>query len=104
MPNTRKVYQPVTNCLPMTEHFSRSFSILLHFELYKSSLKCKAKGPEKKKVINNFYFIFILTPPTFKPHNFVNANSFSTIKNAIFLSVWELAFVLVFSDLFFLSS
>jgi hypothetical protein len=26
------VNQPITNRLPMTEHFGKSFSILLHFE------------------------------------------------------------------------
>ncbi len=56
-----RVNWPIIDHLPMTEHFDRSFSILLHFEwfemlhecflkLYKSSLKCKAKGPAKKEL------------------------------------------------------
>ncbi len=59
--SSSRVDWPITDCLPMTEHFGRSFSILLHFEwftmlllkerllkLYESSLKCKAKGQVKK--------------------------------------------------------
>jgi hypothetical protein len=55
-----RVKQPITDHLFVTKHFGRSFSILLHFEwfkmllehllkLYKSSLKCKLKGPVKNE-------------------------------------------------------
>ncbi len=93
-----RVNWPIINHLPMTEHFGRSFSILLHFEwfkmlyecflkLYKSSLKCKAKGLAKKELskkkmffsnckMHFFSFFFLLTPSTFKPHNFLISYSF----------------------------
>jgi len=62
-----RVNWPVTNHLLMIEHFGRSFSKFLHFKsfkmlskgllkLYKSSLKCKAKGPAKKRAVKKIRF------------------------------------------------
>jgi hypothetical protein len=91
-PNPDRVNWLITNHLLMTEHIGRYFSILLHFErskmlqehllrFHKSYLKCKAKGPAKKEQQRKFVFLnpktlffsffFILTPRTFKCHNFL---------------------------------
>ncbi len=83
--------------LSMTEHFGRSFSNFLHFEWFKNVIVTPSQDLQiifemqswqnsQKWVVKKiffcivkhvlFHFFFSLTPPTFKPHDFIISYSF----------------------------
>jgi hypothetical protein len=87
-----RVDRPIIDRLPTTEHFGRSFPILLHFEwfkmlqehilkLYKSSLKCKVKKIRFFELQNAFLFFHISSFWLLLVSNFITFFIFLFILN-----------------------